>query len=105
MHSDHKDNIVFLALIAGRKQQRALLAALSETGIHLLNATYGKGTVKASYLQNTLGLLPEENKVVITCVLTRDKSNVILEMLTDRFHFDSPNTGIAFTMPIDSLSF
>lgn len=99
------EEIVFLTLIAGRKQKDALLSSLSESGVHLTNTIYGKGTVKANYMENLFGLVPEENKVVITCVLTREKSNAVMDMLIKKFHFDRPNTGIAFTKHIDRLSF
>jgi len=97
--------LVFLTVIAGRKQKDALLAALVNAGMQLVHTKYGKGTVKAGYLQCTLGLVPEEKKVLITCVSTRAKAHAALQMLVDRFHFDKPNTGIAFTLPMEKLSF
>ena len=97
--------ILFLTLIAGRKQKDALLTALSQSGTRLISALYGKGSVKSSYLKNVFGLIPEENKVVITCVLTQVKADAVMKILIEKFRFDKPNTGIAFTIPIDSLSF
>lgn len=97
--------IAFWVLIAGRKQKDALFSALLEMGAHLTNTIYGRGTVEVSYLQNVLGLVPEEHKAMIMCVLPDSKTAAITEMLVDRFHFDQPNTGIAFTIPIDHLSF
>ena len=105
MQNEEKGEILFMALIAGRTQQDALLSALLEAGVHLINTIYGRGTVHAGYLKNILGLVPEKNKVAITCVLTGDKANAVLKMLTEKFHFDNPNTGIAFTVPIDEVSF
>ena len=99
------DKIAFMTIIAGRKQEDALLTALLEAGVHLINATYAHGTVRAGVLQSTLGLVPEKAKVVITCVLPGEKSNAIFAMLAEKFHFDKPNTGIAFTVPVDGLSF
>lgn len=100
-----QDNVVFMTLIAGRKQKDKLLTALLDTGAHLINTTYARGSVRAGFLQSTFGLMPEEHKVVITCVLAREKSNAVMDMLAEKFHFDRPNTGIAFTMPVGSLSF
>ena len=99
------EDITFLVVIAGRKKKDVLLSALLESGARLMNTIYGKGTVKASYLENLLGLIPEENKTVILCATTTKKVDAILEMLVERFHFDKPNTGVAFTVPIDRLSF
>lgn len=105
MKTDDKGPIEFLTLIAGRKQKDALLSALSDSGAKLINTMYGKGTVNASFLESTLGLVPEENKVVITCAVAHDQSQDILNMLIEKFHFNKPNTGIAFTIPICRLSF
>ena len=104
-HYQPAGDAVFMVLIAGRKQKDALLTALLETGAHLINTTYARGTVKASFLKSAFGLVPEEHKVVVTCVLTQAKACAALRMLSTRFHFDQPNTGVAFTIPVDRLSF
>jgi len=105
MKHDETDKIVFLTIIAGRKQKDALLTALLGAGIHLINTLYGKGTVKASYLQNTFGLTPEEKKVVITCVTTHVKSEAVMKLLAGQFNFNDPNTGVAFTIPIGRVAY
>lgn len=105
MKNEGTDRVVCLTLIAGRKQKDALLSALAASGAKLINTMYGKGTVKATYLENLFGLVPEENKVVISCVLLHEHSPAILRMLEEKFHFNKPNTGIAFTIPVDRLSF
>ena len=104
MNTNPCGGIVFLVLIAGRKQKEELLHALSEAGGRLINVVYGKGSVKAGYLKDMLGLIPEENKIVVTCLLAGDKTDGIFDMLVTKFHFDKPNTGIAFTIRVDKLS-
>ncbi len=93
-----------LTLIAGRKHKDALLDALSGSGGRLLRIVYGKGSTKINYIKNMLGFVPEENKVLITCLLPSDKTDAVLNMLIEKFHFDRPNTGIAFTVPVERLS-
>lgn len=104
MNHEHKDCLRFLTLIAGRKLEEALIAALLEAGMHVINVTYGRGTVKASILRNAFGLMPEERKVVISCISTQPKVDAVLRMLVERFHFDQPNTGIAYTSRVDRVS-
>ena len=104
MNTNPCGGIVFLTLIAGRKQKEALVHALSEAGGRLINVVYGKGSVKAGYLKDMLGLIPEENKIVVTCLLAGDKTEGVFDMLVTKFHFDKPNTGIAFTIRVDKLS-
>jgi hypothetical protein len=96
--------VEFLTLIAGRKNKGILVKALRETGGRLINVVYGKGSVEVSYLLDMLGLVPEENKVVITCLLPAEKSGAVLDMLANEFDFGKPNTGIAFTIPVEKLS-
>ena len=97
--------IEYLTLIAGRKSRAALVHALSEAGGRLIKIVYAKGSVHSNYLLDMFGLVPEENKVVITCLLPHDKAEAVLQMLVDQFHFDQPNTGIAFTVPVEKLSY
>ncbi len=105
MKHDEKDNLIFLIIIAGRKQKDALLTALLEREIYPINTAYGRGTVNAGYLMNTLGLVQEKNKTVITCITTHTKADAVLAMLPEQFDFGNHNTGIAFTLPVARLSF
>lgn len=104
MTNDNPCYIEFLTLIAGRKQRGAIVNELSEAGGRLIKIVYAKGSVKSSYLKDMLGLVPEENKVLITCLLPSERTGAVLEMLVRKFHFDQPNTGIAFTIPVERLS-
>jgi len=102
MANDKK--VTFIMLIAERKQKKALLEALSQIGIRLTNTIYGKGTAKGNFFTNMLGLVPEKNKVVITCLTTDAKSDAVLKLVVKEFNFDKPNTGIAFTLPVEGIS-
>lgn len=105
MKDEKASGIVFWVIIAGRKQKDDLLSELLKKGARLANTVYGRGTVEASYLENVLGLIPEENKALIVCVLPDSKTEDVIKMLVDEFQFDKPNTGIAFTIPVERLSF
>lgn len=96
--------IVYFVLIAGRKQKDDLLAAMTEGGGKVISLMYGRGSVKASYLQDVFGFVPEENKVIITCLMAKDKSEALFKVLVEEYHFNQPNTGIAFTIPVGKLS-
>lgn len=96
--------IVFLTVIAGRTHKDTLLDSLSEAGGRLINVVYGRCPAKNQYLQDMLGLAPGACKVMITCLLPWEKTDATLEMLKTRFHFDRPNTGTAFTIPVECFS-
>lgn len=106
MISERKKSIAFLFLIAGRKQKADLLTFLLDLDAHLVNILYGKGSVKANAsLVEVFGFLPEENKVIITCVISHENAEIVIDRLQKKFNFNKPNTGIAFTVNVDSLSF
>jgi len=97
--------IVFVTVIAERKLKDALLVALLEADMKLINTSYGHGTVKSGMLQNTLGFVHEKNRVVISCLSNIREADCMLAMLREKFRFDEPNTGIAFTVPVEKLAF
>lgn len=106
MSNDVSCGIEFLTLIAERKHKETLLNALSNEGAKLINVVYGRGSVKkSSSLMDVLGFVPEEHKVLITCLIPCKKTDTVFDMLIRDFKFDKPNTGMAFTVPVEMLSF
>lgn len=103
MNNNDRAKISYLVLIAGRRNKDALLAALSEYGAKVVNILYGKGSAGGGHLLNMFGFIPERHKAVITCLTSEAKAEEILAMLADKFDFNSPNTGIAFTIPVDKI--
>lgn len=96
-------DLKYMVLIAGRKMKDRLLTALAECGGNLCNFYYGRGSVKASFLMDAFGLVPEENKIIITCLAPDNEIDAIFDMLVKDFHFNKPNTGIAYTIPVEKL--
>ena len=105
MNREETGAICLLIIIISKKQEGKLLNALLDAEVCLINTTYAEGTVKAGILQNVLGFVPEKHKTAFICMVTHEKSHAILSMLVDKFCFDQSNTGIAFTIPIEQLSF
>ena len=100
----NSDDIRFLVVIADRKKKSALLEALCKMGCKMANCFYAKGSVNASAFADAFGFAPEEHKLVLTLLMPREKTEAALALLTDQFHFHKPNTGIAFTIPVEGLS-
>ncbi len=100
----NSEEIKFFVLIADRRKKGELLSALSQVGCRMVNSIYGKGSVNANAFMDAFGFAPQENKVVITFLISGEKAGAALRLLTDQFHFDKPNTGIAFTIPVEGLS-
>lgn len=105
MRAEESNKTVFMVIIAGRKQKERLLPALLNAGACKLSIMYGRGSVKASYIKSIFSFVPEENKVAVSCLLNSERADAIMKMLVEQFHFDKPNTGVAFTVAVDELSF
>ncbi len=97
-------SIDYLTLVVGREHKESILKLLLEFGCHLINVVYAKGSVTGRYFKDMLGFVPEEKKVMITCLTTGDVSDQLLERLIHKYNFDKPNTGIAFVIPVDKVS-
>lgn len=102
---EDKDSLVLLTVIAGRKKKDVLLKALSEAGACVTNTMYARGTVEAGYMERVFGFVPEVHKVLMTSILSTRNAQKMLTILNERFDFDKPNTGVAFTVPLDWLTF
>ena len=102
--TESKHSIDFLTLIAVRNKKEEILKFMLSSGCHLVDVVYAKGSVKSEYFRDMLGLVPEEKKVMITCLIAGNLSEHLLEQLMEKFEFGKPNTGIAFTIPVDRLS-
>ena len=106
MTVEKKGNIAYLMVISGRKQKDDLLKFLTEMGATVVNISYGKGSVKSSSpLTEVFGFVPEEDKVILTGLISHDKANDVINMLEKVFDFNKANTGIAFSVSVDCLSF
>ena len=97
------EKVVFMTIISGRKQKDALITALLEIGIHFINTFYGRGTVDPSHLWNAFGLVAEDTKVVITCMAPYSIAKSALKILEDKFDFNKPNTGVAYTADVETV--
>ena len=92
-----------MVIIAGRDLKEKLLSAMSDKKCHVINIIYGRGAADADFIKDALGLTPEENKILVTCLLLNNKADEVFEMLISDFHFDKPNTGIAYVVPVENL--
>ena len=99
------NEIVLLTVVIDRAQKDSLVALLLESGGQLVNSIYGNGLTKASYLKEVLGLVPERNRVVVVSLFPSQEAAPMLEKLRGKFGLEQANSGVAFTMPVERLSF
>lgn len=102
--AEYNNCVDFLTVIADRKLKEEIVKLLLDSRGHLIDVVYAKGSVQSGYFKDMLGLVPEEKKVLITCLIAGNLSDQLLEQLVLKFNFDKPNTGIAFAVPVEKLS-
>jgi hypothetical protein len=97
--------VVYITVIAGRKIQQELVNSLAESGCTMFNAVYGNGFVKSNDFLTAFGFVNDAGKIVVTALANSVNVDKIFAMLNTKFNFNKPNTGIAFTVPVESLTF
>lgn len=102
--SQFAHSIDFVTLITNRLHKDDIIDLLMSCGCHRIEVVYAKGSLKMGYFKDMLGLVPEEKKIMITCIVAGNRTDHLFEALISKFHFNEPNTGIAFVVPVDKLS-
>ena len=89
-------------IITDRSRAKKVTKVLNSHGYDYQFATTAKGTAPSD-IQAYFGL-NEPEKSIVFCPINEDRVEELLDVLKKELHFDEPNTGIAFTIPIGSLS-
>lgn len=91
-----------LIIIVNRGKGSKILEFVHKKGVNKASCFLGKGTIKNNLLR--LIEMDEVNKEIIMIVVPLDIEAEILKQLNIKFHFQRPNHGIAFTIPIARIS-
>ncbi len=95
----------YLVLIAEQKKKNFFLSLLGENGAHGIEIVYGHGSMSPNALFAAFGFEADEGKAMITCLIKRADAERLIATLRKEHMFDKPNTGIAFTVPVEGLAF
>ena len=94
-------NSSLLTIIVDRGKGSKILQFASSHGLSEATGLLGRGTIKNELLK--LIFMNEVEKEIILIVVPSDIEQSFLHELNMKFHFDKPNHGIAFTMPLIGL--
>ncbi|MDR3318456.1 MAG: hypothetical protein LBS99_03380 [Clostridiales bacterium] len=100
-----KGEVVALFVIANRNIKDELIKELTECKEMFFHTVYGKGSVKSNQFLQAFGFHVEQEKVLLIGLISRENSARAFDILIERFKFNKPNTGIAFSVPIDKLKY
>ncbi len=99
------NNLQFLVIISKTKFKDKFTTLLTENGGKGLTTIYGNGSVSSNVLAQSFGLDNDVKRLVLQCLITTENAKHILQILTEKYNFNKPNTGIAFTIPVEGLMF
>lgn len=105
MSDVQKNGLQYFVIIAEQKRKNKFLSLLSDYGARGVSTAYGHGSMSPSAIAAAFGFESEQGKVFITCLVKTETAKELIDLLYHDFNFSRPNTGIAFTIPVEGLAF
>lgn len=105
MSDAHSTSLQYFVIIAEQKKKDKFLTLLSDHGARGLQTVYGHGSMSPSAIAAAFGFEAEQGKVLITCLIKSENAKELMEILYNDYCFSKPNTGIAFSIPVEGLAF
>lgn len=99
------NSLQYFVVIAEHKKKDKLLSLLFEYGARVVEIVYGHGSMHPSIIASAFGFEAEQSKVLISCLLKKEKAIDLIDVLYNEYNFSKPNTGIAFGIPVEGLAF
>ena len=100
----HKEEWVVMVIITRRKYKAELVKMLYDHEAAMVHQTYAKGSAKASFLR-ALGPTQEQSKLFLLGFVKTDQVPAIFSVLEYKYKFKEPNSGFAFTFPLEKISY
>lgn len=105
MSDSQMNSLQYFVIIAEQKKKNKFLALLNDHGAKLIETVYGRGSMSPSAIAAAFGFEAEQGKVLISCLIKTESAKELMDVLYNDYHFDKPNTGIAFGISVEGLSF
>ncbi len=99
------NTLQYFALICNPKQKEKFYSLLKEYGANAINTVSAKGSVTKSVLAQAFGLDATDKKLFMSSLLPTEKAEELIKVLYEKYNFQKPNTGIAYTIPVEGLLF
>jgi len=105
MNDVQTNSLQYFVIIAEQKKKNKFIDLLNEYGARVIETVYGRGSMSPSAISAAFGFEAEAGKVLITCLVKYETARKLLGILYNDYNFYKPNTGIAFGIPVEGLSF
>lgn len=105
MSDKQTSSLQYFVIIAEKKKKNKLLNLLGDHGARGIEIIYAHGSMTPIAIASAFGFETEQGKVMISCLVKSEGARELIDALYRDFHFDQPNTGIAFGIPVEGLAF
>ena len=105
MSDSQMNSLQYFVIIAEQKKKNKFLTLLNDHGAKMIETVYGRGSMSPSAIAAAFGFEAEQGKVLISCLIKTENAKELMDVLYNDYHFDKPNTGIAFGISVEGLSF
>ena len=99
------NGLKYFVIIAEQNKKKKFLALLDEYDARGIETVYAHGSMSPSAVAAAFGFESEQKKVMLSCLLKDENAKKLLDVLYKDYKFDKPNTGIAFSIPVEGMAF
>jgi len=100
----HNEEWVNLIIITKRANKKEIVQMLYDHDAAMVIQAYAFGSATDGFLR-ALGLTQEEKKLFLSCFIAENRVQEVFNYLNYKYHFNAPNTGFAFTIPVEKISY
>ena len=101
----NNNRLLYFVLICNPKHKNKLYTLLQDNGAKTINTISARGSAPQSAILQAFGLEASNKKYIFTTLLPLEVATNLIEILKNEYNFNKPNTGIAFTVPVQGLLF
>ncbi len=99
------NGLQYFVIIAEQNKKKKFLALLDAYDARGIEVVYAHGSMSPSAIAAAFGFESVHKKVMLTCILKDEKAKALIELLYQKYNFDKPNTGIAFSIAVEGMAF
>lgn len=101
----NNNTLQYFVLICNPKHKGKFSALLSEYGVKNITTVSAHGSVPQNALAKAFGLESTDKKLMLSALIPTDVAKQLIDILYSKYEFSKPNTGIAYTIPVEGLLF
>ena len=101
----NNNKLLYFVLICNPKIKDKLFTLLQDNGARSINTLSAKGSAPQNAILQAFGLESSNKKFILSTLLPYEVAINLINVLYNEYDFNKPNTGIAFTIPVEGLLF